>query len=177
MHPPTADLDSLIGLFYDDPLQLGSFRLIEPSQMPPVYRRLLDHHDHMTISLEEFHRAPVQLRVARILDRPEAYARKLTLVRANDGRVVLCGIMRLKPALLPPDAMDEVRQHSRPLGHILIAHNVLREVERLSLWEVQPGPALRKQFGIDDHAPVYGRTALIYCNEQPAIELLEIVRA
>ena len=66
---------------------------------------------------------------------------------------------------------------------MLIDHNVLREVQFDALWRVQPGPDLCRLFGLSaqpagkntEPQTVYGRTALIYCNGEPAIELLEIV--
>jgi hypothetical protein len=58
---------------------------------------------------------------------------------------------------------------------VLIEHNVLRNVRLLSLWEIQPGPELRNLFGLTGSETCYGRTALIYCDGVPAVELLEIV--
>jgi hypothetical protein len=61
------------------------------------------------------------------------------------------------------------------LGRVLIEHDVLREVQLCGLWEVQPGSSLAELMQLDTDKQVYGRTALIYCDKAPAIELLEIV--
>ena len=58
---------------------------------------------------------------------------------------------------------------------MLIQHNVLREVQLVALWKVEPGAELRQLFNKQEGDIVYGRTALIYCNGEPAVELLEIV--
>ena len=40
-------------------------------------------------------------------------------------------------------------------------------------YQCEAGPAMVKWFGLDGPRPTYGRLAFIYCNEQPAVELLE----
>jgi chorismate-pyruvate lyase len=62
-----------------------------------------------------------------------------------------------------------------PLGRVLIEHNVMRNVRLLSLWQIEPGAELRQLFKLPEAERCYGRTALIYCNGVPAVELLEIV--
>jgi hypothetical protein len=58
---------------------------------------------------------------------------------------------------------------------VLIDHNVLREVQLASLYRVVPGPDLCQLFGLPASLATYGRTAFIYCDGFPAVELLEIV--
>ena len=62
-----------------------------------------------------------------------------------------------------------------PLGRILINHDVLRRIEPTAFLEVTPGAEMMRWFGLDKAVPTYGRLALIHCDGQPAIELLEIV--
>jgi hypothetical protein len=63
------------------------------------------------------------------------------------------------------------------LGRILIEHDVLRRIRLDRLWRVTPGPDLAGWLcpDADPPPPTYGRTALIECNGEPAIELVEIV--
>jgi chorismate-pyruvate lyase len=169
-----SDLASL-SRFFADEQTLGSFSEVAPADVPVDYRRLLDHHSHMTVALEESHQSPVDLRVLAVREVGSYYARKIALARRSDRRVVLFGLVRLNTGLLSPEAMQAIRQQTEPLGHVLIQHNVLREVERLRLWRIEPGPELHALFELSGEERLYGRTALIHCNSQPAIELLEIV--
>lgn len=169
-----VDLHSLINLFPPG-AELGRFEEVDPADVPDPYQRLLDHHSHMTVALESFHQSPLDLRVLDVRDASPIYARKISLSRRRDGQTVLFGIVRLREELLPIEAMREIRDQAEPLGHVLIRQNVLREVERLRLWRVAPNAELRGLFGGREETMLYGRTALIYCNGQPAIELLEIV--
>jgi hypothetical protein len=51
----------------------------------------------------------------------------------------------------------------------------MRQVKLLSLYEINLGPALVEALGKEPESRCFGRTAMIFCNDKPAIELLEIV--
>ena len=174
----SPDLDTIIGLFYAGSASLGQFARVEPREMPDVYRSLLAHEQHMTVTVEAHHGCPVDVRVLERRITPTHYAREIVLTRQSDGRVVQYGIMRINLKCLEPEVRDEVRSEKTPLGRILIAHDVLRRIRLLSLWKITPSPRLREALELPAEAPrdVYGRTALIDCNDEPAVELLEIVR-
>ena len=76
---------------------------------------------------------------------------------------------------LTEEIRREIQKGHTPLGRILIEHDVMREVEVLSLWRVAAGPQLCELFRVTAGSVTYGRTAIIHCNGEPAIELLEIV--
>jgi chorismate-pyruvate lyase len=171
----TPDLHVLLDLFYKSPDELGQFTEVDAGEMPEPYRGLLAHSKHMTVTVEAFHRCPVDVRVLRTHVTDTHYARKILLTRQSDGRVVQFGLVRLNLDYLGPEARAEIEGQQIPLGRVLIKHNVMREVRLLSLWKIEPGDDLQKQFSIAPHQTCYGRTALIYCNSVPAVELLEIV--
>ena len=174
--PVTPDLQTLMSLFYGSSANLGQFEEVAATDMPAVYARLLAHEEHMTVTVESFHQSPVDVRVIDTLITQTHYARKILLQRQSDGHVVQFGIVRLNFSYLSPEVRAEIESQETPLGRILINHQVLREVQLASLWRVDCGPDLRKLFNIDaDRAITYGRTALIYCNGEPAVELIEIV--
>jgi hypothetical protein len=185
--PPAVDLGEMVRLFYDSPQQLADFSAISDGQeLGEPYRGLLDHEAHMTVTVEAFHGCPVDVHVERTkfgedhnMSRAPAlnrwYAREITLLRTSDHRPVQYGIVRLRYELLGPDVWDEIRGEGIPLGRALIEHGVLREVELCDLWRVTAAKPLAKMLGIDVGTIVYGRTARIFCDYLPAIELLEIV--
>ena len=71
--------------------------------------------------------------------------------------------------------LDEILQRQLPLGRVLIQNNVLRRIEPTAFLRVTPGPAMIQWFGLDQATPTYGRLAMIHCDNQPAVELVEIV--
>jgi hypothetical protein len=178
LNPPRRiipDLDMLVGLFYEAPRRLARFVEVAADEMPDGYRKLLAHDEHMTVAVEAHYRAPVDVRVLDRFATDTHYARKILLTRQGDGRVVQFGIMRVNFAYLEPAVQDEIRSESTPLGRILIRNAVLRRVRLSALWRVAPSDDLQRWFAVDEDAITYGRTALIECNGEPAVQLLEIV--
>ncbi len=129
----------------------------------------------MTVTVERFHGCPVDVQVLNVHTTKTHYSRKITLTRQSDGRVVQFGLVRLCLDFLETPVRAEIEGQTTPLGRVLIKHNVLREVQLISLWKVAAGEDLAKLFACETGAVCYGRTALIYCNGVPAVELLEIV--
>ncbi|MCA9244295.1 MAG: hypothetical protein KDA32_10090, partial [Phycisphaerales bacterium] len=104
----------------------------------------------------------------------EDYVREIALRLPSDGRVVEYGVAKLHLCAIPPAAREEILERGRPLGEVLIRHNVLRRIEPTGFWRFLRSAALRDRVG----RPVevaYGRTGVIYCDGEPAIELLEVV--
>lgn len=169
------DLYALIGLFYARPEDLGVFEEVLLSSMPEPYRELLAHTDHMTVTVEQFHQSPVDVHVHQTHVTASHYARKISLTRQSDGRVVQFGIMRINLAVLSPEVRREIESQQTPLGRILIQHDVWRKIHLMSLWRIEPGADLCQILGLPQPQVTYGRAAVIDCNGEPAIELLEIV--
>lgn len=177
--PISVNLQALVGLFYRDQSVLGQFDEVQPADMPELERKLLAHENHMTVTVESHHQSPVDVLV---LDRNVTrshYARKILLCKQSDHEVVQYGLMRVNYAHLAPEVRAEIEAGETPLGRVLINHNVLRSVQLVGLFRIMPGKELRHFFGIDAESgpprAVYGRTAMIFCDEEPAVELLEIV--
>lgn len=178
MNPPprvTPELETLVRLFYKAPAQLGHFLPVTRADTPPVYRALLHHEHHMTVTVENFHGCPVDVRVLEVQYSGHHYARKILLTRQSDHRVVQFGIMRLNFNYVSDEIRRDIECQKIPLGRVLIAHNVLRVIHLDQLWQVRPGPDLCKLFEMAPSETTYGRTAVIDCNGEPAVELLEIV--
>ena len=171
----TPDLETLVGLFYARPELLGRFEEIDSHDLERDYRMLLAHDNHMTVTVERFHNGPVNVRVLATKTTGTHYARKILLARASDAEVVQFGIMRLDFAWVSPEVRREVESQQTPLGRILIAHDVFTKIHLTRLYEVTPGDDLRKLFDLEPGIVTYGRTAVIHCDGEPAVELLEIV--
>ena len=170
------DLDTLIGLFHQSRDDLGQFREVEPADMPPVARTLLAHENHMTVTVEAHYGCPVNVRVLRRKSSQTHYAREILLTRRDDDQVVQYGIMRVNLSYLSPAVRAEIEREETPLGRILTEHDVLRQIHLFSLWKIAPSALLFRRLEWESPQNVYGRTAMIYCNHEPAVELLEIVR-
>jgi chorismate-pyruvate lyase len=171
------ELEALTKIYYAAPDDLADFREIDEEDLPPIYHTLLAHQQHMTVTLEAHSGCPVEVEVLRSERTSTHYQRKVLLRRMSDGGAVLFGIVRITRSLLPAAVRDEIESESTPLGTILINRNVYRDVRLLSFWQLEPSPELCEIFQLESPQPMYGRTALIYCDSVPVIELLEIVTA
>jgi hypothetical protein len=148
---------------------------VAAAAVPEPYRGLLVHEHHMTVTVEAFHGESVDVRV---LDRRltgDFYARKILLTLHDSGKVVLFGIPRVNFRYCSPEVRAEIESERTPLGRVLIQHNVLRRIEPTAFLRVVPNAALMAWFNLARPTPTYGRLAYIHCDEQPAVELLEIV--
>ena len=173
----TPDLQSLVDLFYANPVGLGEFMELPSPEIPESYRSLLAHDAHMTVTLEQVHQSPVSVEVLDVQRTATHYSRKIVLRRISDQKPVLFGIVRLSLNFLPPHVQREIEDQQTPLGRVLIENGILRNVKLLSLWGVEPADELATIFEDTNSARTcYGRTALIYCDGLPAVELLEIAR-
>jgi chorismate-pyruvate lyase len=172
-----VELAELLDLFYEHAAAVGEFLEVEPTEVPPLTRSLLNHEQHMTVTVERFHRCAVDVRVLRFKQTEEWYAREIVLERTTDRGVVQYGIVRLNLSLLADSVRNEILAADKPLGRVLIEHDVLRSVRLLSLQRIVAGPVLKEALGIEEGTVCYGRTAVIFCDEQPAIQLLEVVPA
>jgi chorismate-pyruvate lyase len=166
----------LAGLFYDNLTDLGHFEPVLVDALPTSYRTLLAHHDHMTVALEAFHNSLVDIRAIAEWQDDASYARCSLLSRQTDGTVVQFGIMRIWLADLPAAAREEITSKKAPLGRVLIRHNVLREVELITLWRITPAAELQRHLQLADATPIFGRTAQILVEERPTVQLLEIAK-
>jgi chorismate-pyruvate lyase len=144
-------------------------------EVPPPYDQLLVHEHHMTVTVEAFHGSLVNVHPLNRLHAGNTYARRIILTTQKSGQVVLYGIVRLDLSFCSPAVKDEILGGQTPLGRILIQHDVLRRIEPTAYLRILPGPGLMEVFRMQQPKSTFGRTAIIHCNGQPAIELLEIV--
>jgi chorismate-pyruvate lyase len=179
-HPSEADLyarsvSRLASLFYEEKDELGRFEPVPADELPDEYRSLLAHHDHMTVALEAYHNSLVEVKTLAEWKDEASYARNSLLARQSDGTVLQFGIMRIWLGDLPVEVREEITARRMPLGRVLIRHNMLREVELITLWRITPGPVLQEHLGVAEGQPIYGRSAQILVDERPTVQVLEIV--
>lgn len=169
-------IEQLLDQFYRDPPgygQLAEFCRVQ--SVPSPYDALLDHHEHMTVTVESHYGEPVDVAVHRTLGEGTWYSREITLLTHKSRKIVMYGIVLLNIEALDPDVWRQIESQEIPLGRALIEHNVMREVQLVELWRVRAGNNLASLLNTPIGGTLYGRTALIYCDGEPAIELLEIV--
>ena len=155
--------------------EIPQYEVISAEEMPQPYRELLVHEHHMTVTLEAHHGDLVEVRILERLHQGDSYARKILLALEKSGRIVQFGIVHVDLSVCSDEVRAKIVEGKIPFGRILIQHNVLRRIEPIAYLKIEPGQAMRDWFSLKEEKPVYGRLAYIHYNEQPAVELLEVV--
>ena len=151
--------------------------VVQPNEIPHPTDALLVHHEHMTEVLQRRYGSIVEVHVHDEHLDGDRYTRKVSLTPLNGKQVVEWGIVRIDFRFMSPAVREEILARQEPLGSILIKHDVHRRIKpRWFMRFPAHGPML-SFFGDASDEPLYGRIGTIYCNEEPAIDLLEIVTA
>jgi hypothetical protein len=172
-----AMLRELCRPFKDGAALHPSCVVVQPNEIPHPTDELLVHHEHMTEVLHRRYRKPVAVHVLDEHLQGDVYTRKVSLTPIGAVEVVEWGIARLDLRYMSDAVRAEILAKRSPLGEILIRHDVHRRIKpRWFMRFPARGPMLTF-FGDPGSKPLYGRIGTIYCDEKPAIELLEIVTA
>ncbi|MDA0837642.1 MAG: hypothetical protein O3B01_03725 [Planctomycetota bacterium] len=171
--PHEVDYQELFSIF-EGGLGAPQYEFVDGKDVPEPYRTLLVHEDHMTVTMEGFYHEKVELRVVDVSRKENLYARKILLTAGDTGKVIQFGIMRFNFDYCSDAVRDEILEGVTPLGYILIKHNLLRRIDVHHFLRMQPNDEVTSYFQIKDAGPTYGRLATIFCNEKPAVELLEV---
>jgi hypothetical protein len=178
--PDVAALAALHALFA--PLRSGASLdpacfVVQPNEIPHPADVLLVHHEHMTEVLRRRYGQDVNVHVLDEQLDGDRYTRKVKLTPTGSGLIVEWGIVTLDFRYMSSAVRDEILAKRAPLGAILINHNVHRRIKPRWFMRFAPRGPVLNWFGESGDQPMYGRIGTIYCDEEPAIELLEIVTA
>jgi len=149
--------------------------VIPAEDVPQPYRRLLVHNHHMTVTVEDYHGGPVDVKVLACRRNEDEYARKILLALHEGGRIVQFGLVRIDLGVCPEPVRNEILEGQTPLGRILIEHDMLRRIEPTAFVKVKLSSKMAEWFGSTAGAATYGRLGVIYTGDRPAVEVLEIL--
>lgn len=161
--------------FFGD-ARLPKSEVVSPASIPSPYRELLVHNGHMTEALERFYGAPVEVHPYAVHRSGQMYGRKLDLSVGPPERVVMTGAMLFNLNAVDEAVQEEILAARVPLGRILIQRGVLREVAAETFLKIFADDPFVARFRLPTPADAYGRLATIFCDDKPAVDLLEIVR-
>ncbi len=171
---PQDELDALVRLFPNEQRLFEKAEHVSSVTVPDPYKSLLAHNHHMTVTMEEYHQTAVDVTVLDQRLDENVYSRKILLSKAGTDDVVQFGIVRFDFDYVTQAVKEEILAGKIPLGRVLINHNVLRHVDLGAVIRITAGPGLSKVMSINPGETTYGRLATIFCNQKPAIDLLEV---
>ena len=171
---PQDELDALVKMFPSDQPLFEKAEHVSSASVPDPYKSLLAHNHHMTVTMEEYHNSSVDVSVLDQRLDENVYSRVILLSKSGTDDVVQFGIVKFNFDYVTQAVKDEILAGDIPLGRVLINHNVLRHVDLGAVLRITAGPGLAEVMKIQPGEITYGRLATIFCNQQPAIDLLEI---
>lgn len=171
---PHDELTSLLEIFADKNALVAQAEHVPAGLVPEPFKRLLAHDHHMTVTMEEFCGCSVNVSVLETKDVENYYCRMILLTSSETGKVVQFGIVRFDFQYVTEAVKEEILARKIPLGRVLINHNVLRHIDLGALLKLKMGPKMAECFEASAGTETYGRLATIFCNGQPAVDLLEI---
>jgi hypothetical protein len=171
---PLDELKSLTHLFPEPQPLIAKAEHVPGPALPENYRKMLDHEHHMTVTMEEHYGCPVQVKILDRRQDGDIYSRKIILMESKTGKVVQFGIVRFDFRYVTQAVREEILGGDIPLGRVLINHNVLRHIDLGALLRITAGPLLADALNMPAGEITYGRMATIFCNQLPAVDLLEI---
>lgn len=147
---------------------------VPASTVPEPYKSLLVHEHHMTVTMENHHQTQVDVKVLDSRLDGEQYSRKILLLKSGTDSVVQFGIVRFNFEYVTRGVKEEILAGEIPLGRVLITHNVLRHIDLGAIVRLTLGPAGADYFACKEKTVTFGRLATIFCNNKPAVDLLEV---
>lgn len=168
------ELKALTDLFPGGPPLFQQVEHIPSAVTPEPYKSMLVHDHHMTVAMEEYHHTAVDVKLLDVLDQGKIYARKILLLKHGTTIPVQFGIVRFNFSFVTENVRQEIVAGETPLGRVLINHNVMRHIDLAAILQFTAGPGLAEPLQMPVGGKTYGRLATIFCNHQPAVDLLEI---
>ena len=149
---------------------------VAAEDLPFPFHFLLVHQKHMTRVLVSHYHSPLDLHVHEQHQVGNLYSRKITLAPAETASIVEYGLVRLDMSYMPQPVRRAILQERAPLGAIMINHHVMRRIQPKWYLRLPPGSELLQWLeATTQPGPLYGRLGTIYCDGEPAVEVLEVV--
>ena len=150
---------------------------IDGAVMPEPYRTLLVHHGDMTSRLEEFHGAPMKLRVLHRETGDDAYRREVLLCKEDSGLPVEYGAIEIHLAAFDETLRTLILEGRAPLGGLLNRHGIRYRSEPRAYLKLAPDSVMDAHFDLDGAHTLYGRSnVLLGDGDRVLARIVEVLR-
>lgn len=141
-------------------LALPTWRTLTDTEVPEPYAALLLHDRDMTPTLEEYHRAGIEIQMIQQVDIPE-YSRMVQLKTLPEGMVVEFGAITIELRAFSEPARRDIRAGRIPLGNIFRHYEVEHRCHPRGAFAVRQEGLVRDHLGPARAGEYYGRCNLI----------------
>ena len=140
---------------------LPPHEILDGAAVPEPYRTLLVHRGDMTSRLEEFHNAPMTLRVLHREENGDAYRREVLLCAKNNGLPVEYGAIEIHLDVFAPELRAQILEGRLPLGGLLNRSGVRYRSEPRAFIKLAPDARMNALFATDPTHELYGRCNIL----------------
>ena len=156
---------------------LPACEFIDGAVMPEPYRTLLVHHGDMTSRLEEFHGAPMKLRVLHRETGGDAYRREVLLCAQDSGLPVEYGAIEIHLDAFAEPLRALILEGRAPLGGLLNRHGIRYRSEPRAYLKLAPDSVMDAHFDLDGAHTLYGRSnVLLGDGDRVLARIVEVLR-
>ena len=156
---------------------LPACEIIDGAVMPEPYRTLLVHQGDMTSRLEEFHGAPMTLRVLHRETTGEAYRREVLLCKADSGLPVEYGAIEIHLAAFAEPLCALILEGRAPLGGLLNRHGIRYRSEPRAFLKLAPDSVMDAHFDLGGAHTLYGRSNVLLGDADRVLaRIVEVLR-
>ncbi len=148
---------------------------IRTASIPDPYRKLLDHEDDMTLTLERHYGGEVVLRPLATFEHGGSYFRRVLLVQAYSGRPVEMGAIRMKLSSFPQAIRRKILANHIPLGRILHDGNIDHKSRPTTFLKIQPNAEMMGVFWMREPRTLYGRRTEIFHGPKKIGDIVEVL--
>jgi chorismate-pyruvate lyase len=175
-----ADSELLFPLSYfcrESGAPLPPCEVIHGSEVPEPYRSLLVHQGDMTSRLEEFHGAPMKLRVLHREIEGDAYRREVLLCAQDTGLPVEYGAIEINLEAFAPELREQILEGRYPLGGLLNHAGVRYRSEPRAFLKLAPDSVMDAHFDLDGAHTLYGRCNVLLGGDRRVLaRIVEVLR-
>jgi hypothetical protein len=173
--PDAASLLKPLADFYTG-RALPEVRFTEAARIPQKYRRLLDHSNDMTSTLQRFHDEEIRVHALESRQDDTCYEREVLLVTRDTRRTVEFGAIRILLELFPAGAQREIFRAEMPLGAILQSFGIEYKSKPRAFFEIESDDVMNTALALSHTQTLYGRCNEITNSEgQVLAEIVEIL--
>ena len=156
---------------------LPQHEILDGPVVPEPYRGLLVHDGDMTSRLEEFHHAPMTLRVLHREQDGDAYRREVLLCAQDTGLPVEYGAIEIHFDAFAPELRAQILEGRLPLGGLLNRAGLRYRSEPRAFLKLAPDSVMDSHFDLDGAHILYGRcNVLLGERGETLARIVEVLR-
>ena len=158
-------------------LALPRIEAVPGDVVPEPYRALLVHRGDMTSRLEEFHNAPMTLRVLHREEDGDAYRREVLLCAKDSGLPVEYGAIEIHLDAFAPELRAQILEGRLPLGGLLNRAGLRYRSEPRAFIKLAPDSEMNALFQTSEPHELYGRcNVLLGAEGETLARIVEVLR-